>query len=165
MEPSPTHAIVPGSFDPITKGHLDVIERASRIFDRVTVAVSKNAEKTSMFTADERLAFAKAAVGHLPNVDAVFAEGLLSDTMERSGALTIVKGARGSVDFDYEYSLSGVMRTFAPGCDTVIFPAKAELSHISSTYARELIRYGCPLDRALPDAVIPLVEKATAGKV
>ena len=164
MELSPTRAIVPGSFDPITVGHTDVIERASKMFDHVTVAVSKNAEKTSMFTADERVAFAEAAVSHLKNVTVVIADGLLSDTMSELGAGTIVKGARGTTDFDYEYSLFGVMRTFAPGCDTVILPAKAEYAHVSSTYARELIRYGCSLDRALPAPVIPLVEKARSKK-
>ena len=156
----PRTALIPGSFDPITVGHLDVIERAAKMFERVVVAVSENAEKNTMFTANERLEMARAATAHIENVECVTCAGLLSDCARECGAGTIVKGVRGVADFDYEYQLAAIMRSFEPGLDTLYFPARPELSHISSTYARELIRYKCELGAAIPKSVIPLI----AGK-
>lgn len=152
-------AMIPGSFDPITVGHVDVIERASRIFDRVIVAVSQNAEKNSMFCADDRLLFAVAATAHLANVECVLCEGLLSECARSHGAGTLVKGVRGPVDFDYESQLAQIMRAFDPGLDSMLVPARAEYAHISSTYARELIRYGCDLAGVIPVSVIPLLRE------
>lgn len=155
MELDPKVAMIPGSFDPITLGHVDVIERAARFFDRVVVAVSHNAVKTTMFSADERLDFVRLATAHIDNVECVLCEGLLSDCARANGAGTLVKGVRGTVDFDYESQLAQIMRAFDPGLDSVLVPARAEYAHISSTYARELIRYGCELDGAIPESVIP----------
>ncbi len=161
MEFSAKNALIPGSFDPITLGHLDVIIRASGIFDRVTVAVLANAEKHTMFTVDERLAMVSLAIEDegLKNVGAVSWDGLTSDAASAFGAATLVKGARGCVDFDYELMLASVMRDFDARLDSVILPARPELAHISSTYAREVIRYGGELSRALPAAVASFVEK------
>lgn len=151
----PKTALVPGSFDPITLGHLDVIERAAAMFDRVIVAVSENAEKKTMFTADERLEMARLATAHLVNVECVICSGLLSECARECGAGTLVKGVRGVEDFDYESQLAAIMRAFDPRLDTVLIPARAEYAHISSTYARELVRYGCDLERAVPKSVVP----------
>lgn len=159
MELDPRVAMIPGSFDPITVGHVDVVERASRIFGRVVVAISRNAEKSTMFYADERLEFAKAATAHLDNVECVLCEGLLSECAGAYGAGTLVKGVRGSVDFDYESQLAQIMRSFEPALDSMLVPARAEYAHISSTYARELIRYGCDLESAIPMSVIPLLRE------
>lgn len=160
MKPSPKNALIPGSFDPITLGHLDVIRRASAIFDRVYVAVLANAEKKTLFSPEMRLSFVSAAIEEwgLSNVTAVKWDGLTSDAAENFGALTLVKGARGSVDFDYELMLSSIMREFDGRMDSVIFPARHEYGHISSTYARELIKYGGDLRRALPQSVIKMME-------
>lgn len=157
MELLPARAVVPGSFDPITIGHLDVIERASRMFDYVTVAVLVNSEKEYLFSSEERLSFVRAATAHLPKVDVVKSEGLLSDTAAECGAGVLVKGARCAADFDYELSLAAIMDEFLPGLETVILPTRPTLSHVSSTYARELIKFGAPLERAIPTAVIPLL--------
>lgn len=159
MRSDPKVAMIPGSFDPITVGHVDVIERAARIFSRVVVAVSQNAQKKAMFPAAERLEFARLATAHLDNVRCVLCEGLLSECAREYGAGTLVKGVRGASDFDYESQLSGIMRSFDPGLDSLLLPARAELAHISSTYARELIRYGCELDGAVPESVIPLLRE------
>lgn len=159
MELDPKVAMMPGSFDPITVGHVDVAERVSRIFRRVVIAVSRNAEKKSMFSAEERLSFAAAATAHLDNVECVLCEGLLSECARELGAGTLVKGVRGAVDFDYESQLAQIMRSFDPGLDSMLVPARAEYAHISSTYARELIRYGCDLERAIPMSVIPLLRE------
>lgn len=159
MKLDPKVAMIPGSFDPITVGHVDVIERCARIFDRVVVAVSRNAEKSSMFCADERLRFAMAATAHLENVECVLCEGLLSECARAHGTGTLVKGVRGSADFDYESQLARIMRSFDAELDSMLLPARAEYAHISSTYARELIRYGCELDGAIPRSVIPLLRE------
>ena len=148
----PRTALVPGSFDPITLGHLDVIERASQMFDRVFVAVSENAEKQTMFTAAERLEMVRLATSHLINVTCVLCSGLLSECARDCGAGTLVKGVRGVADFDYETQLAAIMRAFDPRLETVLLPARAEYAHISSTYARELVRYDCDLERAVPKA-------------
>ena len=160
MELSPKYAVVPGSFDPITVGHLDIIERASRMFERVTVAVLVNSEKKYLFSPEERLGFARAAVAGLANVDVVRSEGLLSDTAAACGAGVLVKGARCASDFEYELSLAAIMREFLPGLETVILPSKPELAHVSSTYARDLIKFGAPAERAVPKTVIPLLRDA-----
>jgi pantetheine-phosphate adenylyltransferase len=151
----PKTAIVPGSFDPITLGHVDVIERASQIFDRVVVAVAANAEKSTVFSADERLEMARLATSHIINAQCVVCEGLLSECAKEYRAGTLVKGVRSVGDFDYETQLAAIMRAFDRQLDTVFIPARAEYAHISSTYARELIRYGCDLERAVPKSVIP----------
>lgn len=164
MELSSKYAVVPGSFDPITTGHLDVIVRASRMFERVTVAVLVNSEKKYLFAPDERLAFVRAAVADLGNVDVVRSEGLLSDTAAQCGAGVLVKGARTAADFEYELSLAAIMREFLPGIESVILPSRPEFGHVSSTYARELIKFGAPLERALPEAVIPLVRDTINSK-
>ena len=157
----PKTALVPGSFDPITLGHLDVIERASQMFDRVFVAVSENAEKTTMFTAEDRLEMARLATAHLINVKCVLCGGLLSECARENGAGTLVKGVRGVADFDYESQLAAIMRAFDPRHETVLLPARAEYAHISSTYARELIRYDCDLERAVPSSVIAKIRELT----
>lgn len=160
----PKTALIPGSFDPITLGHLDVIERAAQIFDRVVVAVSENAEKNTMFTAGERLEAARLATAHIINVKCVICSGLLSECARDNGAGTLVKGVRGATDFDYELQLAGIMRSFDGRLDTVLVPARAEYAHISSTYARELIRYGCDLERALPKSTIPYLREIAGAK-
>ena len=162
MELSPKRALIPGSFDPITLGHVDIITRAAKIFDHVTVVVMTNSEKKTMFTPEERLSFVRAAVSDtgFDNISVMLGEGLTSDAAYSAGAATLIKGARGTVDFDYELMLMSVMRDFDERFDSLVFPAKAELAHVSSTYARELIKYGAQLERAIPTAVIPLIKEA-----
>ena len=155
----PRTALIPGSFDPITVGHLDVIERAAKMFDRVVVAISVNAEKQTMFSAETRLEMARLATSRIENARCVICSGLLSECAKEQGAGTLVTGVRGAVAFDYETQLASIMRAFDPALDTVLIPARAELSHISSSYARELIRYDCDLTAAIPESVIPLVRE------
>ncbi|MBQ3791476.1 MAG: pantetheine-phosphate adenylyltransferase [Clostridia bacterium] len=152
-------AVIPGSFDPITLGHLDIIRRASEIFDHVYVAVSENAEKKTMFDARQRLEMAKIAVDGLPNVTAEICKGLLADYLHEKKSRYLVKGIRGSADADYEGQLASIMRSFDPSFESVWLPASEGLSHISSTYARELIRYRRDPAGALPEGVIEYLEK------
>ncbi len=147
-------AVFTGSFDPITRGHLDIIERAAMIFDTVYVAVCVNSEKRGMFTPDERLKMATVACGDIGNAKVELCEGLLAEYTEKNGIEIIVRGVRDGGDLSYEMSLSTINRGLRNHPETVFLPSKPELSHISSTYAREMIKYGEDLTDALPLSVI-----------
>ncbi len=160
-------AIIPGSFDPATEGHVDIVERASNIFDEVHVVVMVNAEKVNsgMFSPEERLAILESLTWHIPNVVCAVCSGLASDYTKANGIEFIVKGARNATDFDYEYSLSEIMKHFHEGIETVILPANPSLSYMSSTYAREKIRYGCDLsDIAREEETADLIKKLYSEK-
>ena len=157
-------AVCPGSFDPITVGHLDLIERAARIFDQVIVCVAINGEKRTMFTNEERLAMASAAVKHLPNVTAELSEGLLADFARERGACALVKGARNGIDFDWEYQLAQINRDLVPELDTILLPARPCHVHISSTMVRDMIRYHQKLDSYLPAGAAVVLQKIREGK-
>ena len=155
-------AIITGTFDPLTKGHADVIRTASEMFDEVHVCVLNNAEKRTMFTEAERLAIASKAIESMKgdgitNVMAKSYSGLTSDYMAEHGIKYIVKGIRNATDFDYEYGMAQIMTKFLPGSETVFIPAKPEHIHISSTFVREIIKYGGPLEDALPEGCAELV--------
>lgn len=141
-------ALIPGSFDPITTGHLDLIARCAGIFDEVIVAVSQNGEKKTMFGIEERTARCKNAVADIANVRVVSLEGLVSEAAKESGAV-IVKGARNASDFDYEYQLARINRELT-GVETLILPASDVYSFISSTFVRDLIRQGRDVSKYIP---------------
>ena len=157
-------AICPGSFDPITVGHLDLAERAAAIFDEVVVCVMVNGEKRTMFTPRQRLEMVRAAVGHLPNVRAALWEGLLADFARREGARALVKGARGGTDFDWEYQMAQINRDLWPELDTVILPAQTRHLHISSTMVRDFIRHGQRLEGIVPPGAIPVLAGIREGR-
>ena len=154
-----TTAICSGSFDPITLGHLDIIRRAAACFDRVCVCVSPNAEKKNqMFTPEEKLLLVRTAVADLPNVEAELWPGLLADFAVDHGATAIVRGIRNGSDFDVEYQLALINQDIHPGLETMLLPASAAYQHFSSSMAREMIRYGQPLEKYLPAAIVADVE-------
>ena len=154
-------AIVPGSFDPATKGHRDLIERAARIFDEVHAVVMVNAEKrnSGLFSPEERLMILESAVSGIENVRCAICEGLASDYTKANGIDFIVKGARNATDFDYEHSLYEIMKHFHEGIETVILPSDPALSYQSSTYARERIRYGCDLSDVADERTAALIRE------
>ena len=153
-------AVCPGSFDPITLGHLDVIGRAAAIFDRVLVCVMTNGEKDrGMFPPQRRLELARLAVGDLPNVEAELWQGLLADYARQRGAGFLVKGVRCGTDFDSEYQMAWINQGLRPELETVLLPARPEFIYFSSTMAREMIRYGQDLTRYLPSAVAEEIGK------
>lgn len=153
-------AICSGSFDPITLGHLDIIRRAAACFDAVWVCVSPNAEKQNqMFSPERKLQMVRAAVADLANVEAELWPGLLADFAAAHGAQVIVRGVRGVTDFDSEYQMAQINRGLRPGLESLLLPASAQYQHFSSSMAREMIRYGQPLEPYLPAPVIPLVEE------
>lgn len=143
-------AVCPGSFDPVTVGHVDLVERAAAIFDRVILCVMVNGEKHHMFPLDQRLEMARAAVSHLPNAEALSCDGLLAAFAQNQGACALVKGIRGSADLDWETQMAQINRDLCPSLDTIFLPARPEHLHISSTLAREMLRHGQPLDRYIP---------------
>lgn len=152
-------AIVPGSYDPVTKGHLDLIKRASAIFDKVYATILVNGEKRGCFTTDEKVEILCCACRDMENVEVIPWDGLTSDLLEKLGAKFIVKGARNATDFDYEHSLTEIMRHFSPDCDTVVLPSRPELFHVSSTYARELLKYGHDLSDVADEETAALMRK------
>lgn len=142
-------AIVSGTFDPITVGHLDVIKRASLLFDKVVVAVSVNTEKNSIFPDEVRVEAVKAAVKTVENTEVGLCNGLLAEFCARYENPVIVRGARNGSEFDYERSLFVINNALGIP-ETVILPAESGMDHISSTYVRELIKYGKPIDGVVP---------------
>lgn len=158
-------AMLSGSFDPVTAGHADLIARAARMFDLVYVAVMSNGEKDSaghgMFSYAERLSILEAACRSLAdegitNVRAELCEGLASEYAAARGVRYIVRGVRSAADLDYEYSLAAIMRRFDASLETVLLPARPELGCISSTYVRELLKYGQPIGDAMPERAAAL---------
>ncbi len=150
-------AIYPGSFDPITLGHLDIIRRAAQCFDKVFVCVMDNCDKKShMFPAEKRLELLHRSVADLPNVEAELFRGLLADYARKKDARVIVKGLRNATDFDVEYQMAAINRGIWPDLETVFLPASTEYQHFSSTMVREMIRYGQPLEKYVP---LPVAEE------
>ncbi len=158
-------AVFPGSFDPVTLGHMDVIERASQLFDRVYVAIVPNGEKTHpMFSDEEKVALMRASVAPLENVEAALWNGLLTDFAAQKGARFLVRGVRNSMDFDAEYQLSLIYKDVSGGTlDTVLLCAEPRHQHISSTMAREMVKYGQPLEKYLPAAAVDLIKRKGKG--
>ena len=140
-------ALVPGSFDPITLGHVDVIERAARLFDKVVVVVAQNAEKTYMFSPEQRLDIVRAAISHVENADAVFCDGIVAELAEEMGASALVKGVRDEKDLEYEAHIARVNKGIAPEVETVLLCADEKIKSVSSTAVRKLISYGMPIDK------------------
>ncbi len=145
-------AVVPGSFDPITNGHLDVIRRARAIFDHVVVAVGANSSKRYLFEPDERLDLVRAATADLDGVSAEPLSGLLVDFCRAHDAAAIVKGARGATDFDFEVGMARMNHSLI-GVETVILPASAAWSYVSSTLVREVAILGGDVGPYVPDVV------------
>jgi pantetheine-phosphate adenylyltransferase len=147
-------AVFPGSFDPITLGHLNVIERADRCFDRVIVCVMANCEKGHhLFTVAERVELIRRATAHLPHVEADSWNGLLADYAAQKGVEVLVKGVRNGSDFDSEYQMALINKNINPALETVFFPADAKYLHFSSTMVREMIRYHQNLEAYVPPVV------------
>ena len=145
--------VCPGSYDPVTLGHADVIERAAGLWDEVVVAVLHNPAKAGMFSPEERRALLEGAVGHLPNVRVeVFASRLLVDVTTEVGADAIVKGLRGDTDFAYELPMA-LMNRHLTGIETVFLPGDPRFAHISSSLIKEVARLGGDISGLVGDGV------------
>ncbi len=146
-------AIYPGSFDPITNGHLDIIERSSRIFDKVIVSVLHNSAKRPAFTAEERVEFIKSATAHLENVETDYFDGLLVDYAKEKSATTIVKGLRAVSDFEYEMQMALMNRRQNPEIETLFLISSSEYSFLSSSIVKEVAHLGGNLDGFVPECI------------
>ena len=145
--------ICPGSFDPVTLGHLDIITRASKMFDRVVVAVLVNSSKTPTFSTQERIELLNAAVGDLPNVEIVSFEGLLAEYCKTCGISTIVKGLRAVSDFEYEFQMAIANKKLNPGLETIFLTANADSTFLSSSMVREICSMGGDISNFVPACV------------
>lgn len=155
-----TTAICPGSFDPITLGHVDIIRRAAEIFDEVVVCVMHNAAKKSpMFTLEEKLSMARRAVEEYPNVRVDSYDGLLTEYVRRYDKPVVVKGLRAASDFDYEFQMNMINKRLNPSVETMFLTASEQYTFLSSSIVREVAQYGAELKGLVPDAIIPDIEE------
>ena len=146
-------AVCPGSFDPVTNGHLDILERASRMYDEVTIAVLTNRNKAGLFTVDERIALLETATAGLPNVRIEAFEGLLVDFCRDRGMAVIVKGLRAVSDFDYELQMAQMNFRLA-GVETVFVSTNPLYSFLSSSLVKEVASFGGDVSGLVPDSVL-----------
>ena len=152
-------AVYPGSFDPVTKGHLNIIERAAAIFDKVYVCVMVNSSKKPMFTRDERVELIKKSYTNLPNVIVETYDGLLVEYAENVGACAIVKGLRAVSDFDWEFQMALANKKIKPNIETLFLASSEKHTYLSSTVVKELGKYGTDLSDFVPPEILEDVKK------
>ncbi|EWH09148.1 phosphopantetheine adenylyltransferase [Catenovulum agarivorans DS-2] len=138
----PITAIYPGTFDPITNGHLDLIERASRMFDQIIIGVANSPSKQPLFDLNERVSLTKHVTNHLNNVEVIGFSGLLVDLAKAQNASVLVRGVRTVGDFEYEFQLANVNRSLHPALETIFLAPSEKNSYISSTIVKEVARHG-----------------------
>lgn len=148
-------AIYPGSFDPVTSGHLNIIQRAANIFDKLIVCVMVNAGKNPMFTLEERVNLIQRVTSNLTNVEVDSSSELLADYAKRRGSCVIVKGLRASSDFENEFQMALINHKINPELDTMFLPAESQYMYLSSSTVKELGSYGVDLSDFLPEEIIP----------
>jgi pantetheine-phosphate adenylyltransferase len=159
----PDIAVYPGTFDPITNGHLDIIERAKRHVTTVVVAVSQNPGKLPLFTLEERVAIAKEATAQIGGVEVDSFEGLLVDYCTRRGAKLVVKGLRAVSDFEYEMQMAQMNLRLA-GVDTLFMVANPQYSFLSSSLVKEVARFGGSVEGLVPPQVVQRLRERTGGE-
>ena len=145
--------VYPGSFDPITNGHLDIIERASYLFDKLIVGVLINTNKTPLFTVEERIKMIEESCSHIKNVEVDSFEGLLIDFMKKNKATTIVKGLRAVSDFEYEFQMALMNRKLNSKIETIFMMTNSEYSYLSSSLVKEVARFGGCIKGLIPNSV------------
>ena len=152
-------AIYPGSFDPITNGHLDIITRGSKIYDKLIVGVLVNIDKKGLFSIEERVELIKKVTMHLPNVEVICFNGLLVDLARKYEAKVILKGLRAVSDFEYEMQLSQTNNALAPSITTVFLITKPEYNFISSSTVKEIAKYNGDISKFVPECVVKYFNK------
>lgn len=151
--------IYPGSFDPITLGHLDIIKRSSELFDTLIVAVLNNRTKNPLFSADDRVKMIESVTSDLNNIKVQTFEGLLVDFAKETGAHILVRGLRATSDFEYELQMAQTNRTMAPQIDTVFLTTDLKYAYLSSSIVKEVASFGGDISHFLPESIIPLVKE------
>ena len=152
-------AIYPGSFDPVTSGHLNIIRRAAGIFDKLIVCVMVNSGKNPMFTLEERVELIQRITKNLPNVEVDFSDELLANDARRKGSCVIVKGLRATSDFENEFQMALINRKINPDLDTLFLTAEHQYTYLSSSTVKELGMYQVDLSDFLPEPIIPIFKQ------
>ncbi len=152
-------AVCPGSFDPITYGHLDIIERASKVFDKVYISVLRNSSKQGLFTPQERVDMIEEVTQHLENVEVIQFNGLLIDFCQQVGAKAIVRGLRAVSDFEYEMQLTSMNRKLDSDIETIYMMTNNNYSFISSSIVKEVAKYGGKIEDVVPPHIANLLEE------
>ena len=155
-----TKAVCPGSFDPVTNGHIDIIERTAQLFPSVVVGVIQNPNKKPLFSLEERVELLKSVLGHLPNVEVYYFSGLLVDFVNKVNGNLIVKGLRAISDFEIEFQMAHINKRMTPDIETMFMMTKNEYSFLSSSMVKELAQLGGDLQGLVP----PAVEKSLLEK-
>jgi pantetheine-phosphate adenylyltransferase len=153
------HAMYPGSFDPITNGHVDVIERAATLFDRVTVVIARNSKKTPMFDEETRIAMAREALEHLPNVTVAVHAGLVVEFARENKVDVVVRGLRAVTDFEYEFQIALMNRKLEPELTTIFLMPHEKYTYLNSSIIRELSRYNQDVSEFVPPSVVRRLRK------
>ena len=156
--------VYPGTFNPITNGHTDLVERAVRIFDRVIVGVGTSTQKASRMSLEGRVELCRTVLAHIPNVEVCGFTGLLTEFMQQKDATLILRGLRTVSDFEYEFQLVGMNRVLAPEIETVFLAPAENLSYISSTLVREIAAYGGDISKFVAPEVSAAMRAEYAGK-
>ncbi len=158
-------AVYPGSFDPVTLGHQDIIERSSKIMDKVIVGVLKNNSKSPLFSVKERVKMLESVTGHMPNVQILAFDGLLVDFVRQCHADVIVRGLRAITDFEYELQMSQTNRVISPGVDTIFLTTNLKYSYLSSSIVKEIAMYQGDISAFVtPEIALKVLERAEAVK-
>lgn len=152
-------AIYPGTFDPITNGHVDILRRASHLCDKVIVAVAENVRKTPLFSLQERVAMVKDSVGENPQIEVDSFSGLLVDYARRQGARALIRGLRAIADFEYEFQFAHMNRHLAPDVETLFLMTSEESFYVSSSLVKEVASMGGDITRIVPPPVMRALEK------
>ncbi|MDD3180489.1 MAG: pantetheine-phosphate adenylyltransferase [Opitutaceae bacterium] len=161
----PTHStaklcIYPGTFDPITFGHLDVLRRAAKLFDHVTVAIARNLEKNPLFTAEQRLEMIRANIAEMHNVDAVVFDGLLVNFAKAQKAHAVIRGLRALSDFEFEFNLALMNRHLQPSIEAIFVMPNETYSYTSSSLVKQVARFGGKVNKFVPENVAAALRAA-----
>lgn len=149
--------VYPGSFDPVTLGHLDIIERGAKIVDKLVVGVLLNGTKNAMFSVEQRIQLLKQATKHLPNVEVRPFEGLLVDFLKQEKALVVIRGLRAVTDFEYELQMAQANRNLYPDMETVFLTTNVQYSFISSTIVKDILRHEGDVGHFVPESVLDMI--------
>lgn len=152
-------AIYPGSFDPVTNGHLDLIKRALQLFDRLIVAIADNAEKECLFTAKEREKMVKEALGREERVEVLVFSGLLADLAKKTQAAVIIRGLRAVSDFEFEFQMALMNRNLAPRTETLFLMPSEKFTYLSSGLIKDIARFDGKIDEFVPEVVEKALKK------
>jgi len=152
-------ALYPGSFNPVTSGHVDVVERASRLFDKVIIGVGTNTAKKAMFTVEERLEHLRLTCGHIAGVEVASFPGLLTEAVHDFNAIAVIRGLRAVSDFEWEFQMALMNRELSPSCETVFLMPRVQYSYVSSTMIREIARLHGDVSAFVPAPICQILKE------